>query len=106
MARLAADASIDVTHVREVNVLRKLVDANPGHGLFLVGEGSELLDLGLVVGGRSLHHRMTTHAGAHRGQTRIERFVGGEVTVKAIHLEGVDVHGVSELHRLHGTVSL
>src|SRR6266550_530537 len=67
MTRLAGDTGVDVSHVREVNVLRKLVDADPGNRLFLVPVRSQLLDLRLVVIRRSLHDGVASHAGAHRG---------------------------------------
>jgi len=90
--------------VREVHVLRQLMDANPGYGLLLVPESREFLDLGLVVVRGSLHHEMAAHTSANRRQTRIERFVGGEMTVQAVHLEGIDVNGVPKMDRLHRTV--
>src|SRR2546423_9557197 len=64
---LARDAGVDVPHMREVYVLRQLVDADPRHRLFLVGETDELLDLSFVVVGRTLHDSVAAHAGAHRG---------------------------------------
>src|SRR5437868_3822270 len=67
MTRLAGDTGVDVSHVREVNVLRKLVDADPGNRLFLVPVRSQLLDLRLVVIRRPLHHGVASHAGAHGG---------------------------------------
>src|ERR1700693_2300322 len=43
VARRACHARVHVPHVREVNVLRELVDADPRHRLFLVPESGELL---------------------------------------------------------------
>src|SRR5580765_7610840 len=60
---LAGDARVDVTHVREVNVLGKLVDADPRHRLFLVPERGELLDFRLVAVGSSGNHGVASHAG-------------------------------------------
>src|ERR1700741_5018094 len=72
VTRLAGDAGVDVPHVREVDVLRELVDADPRHRFLLVPECSELLNLRFVVRCRALHHRVATHASANRGQPWIE----------------------------------
>src|ERR1700741_2653644 len=64
VTRLAGDTGVDVSHVREVNVFGKLVDADRWNRLFLVPVGSQLLDLRLVVIRRSLHDGVASHAGA------------------------------------------
>src|SRR5687768_13459111 len=60
VAALAGDAGVDVAHVRELDVVRHLVDALPGDRLPLVPVGGELLDLGELGAG----DRMAAHAGA------------------------------------------
>ena len=91
-----------MTHVREVNVFRELVNSNPRDRLLLVIKAGELLDLRLS--GRD--DSVTSHARAHRGQSRIGRFIRGEVTVDAVHLEGLNVRRMRKFHRLNWTVSL
>src|SRR4029077_12548356 len=92
VARLTSHACVNVPHVREVNVLRELVDAHPWHRLFLVPVASELLNF------RSsrCHYGMAAHAGADRGETRVERLIGGVVAVEAIHLQRAGVNRMGE----------
>src|SRR5687767_971744 len=101
VAGLAADAGVDVPHVREVDVLGKLVNANPRNGLLLVPVGSELLDLRLSRGDDGV----TPHAGAYSGESWVRRAVRGEVAVEAVHLQRVHVNRVAERYRLLGSVS-
>jgi hypothetical protein len=49
---------------------------------------------------------VAAHASSNRGQAGVERLVGGEVTIKAVHLQRVHVDRVAELDRLHRTVPL
>src|SRR6267143_733221 len=100
VARLARHARVHVPHVREVNVLGELVDADPRHRLFLIPVGSELLNFWFP----RRHNGVAAHTGADRGQTRIERFICGEMAVKAVNLQRVDVNRVAERDRLNGAV--
>src|SRR4051812_30004124 len=62
VTRLTSNAGIYVPHVRKVHVLRKLVDAYPGHGLFLIPESGQLLNLRLVFVGGSPDDGVAAHA--------------------------------------------
>src|SRR6267154_5105893 len=102
VARLARHAGIDVAHVRKMNVLRKLVDADPRHRLLLIPVRGELFDFRLP----RRHDCMASHTGPDCRQPWVERFVGGEVAVETVHLKRVHVDRVTERNRLHRTVPL
>src|SRR5215211_1131620 len=103
MTGLARDARIDVTHVREVDVLRQLVNANPRHRLLVVPERGELFNLRFV----SADDCVTSHAGSNRGRPWIRRFVRSVVAVQAVDLErSAGVQRVRKANGLHGTVAL
>src|SRR6266480_809729 len=104
VAGLTRHASVDVSHVRKVNVLGQLVDSYPRHRLLLVPESGELLDLRLVAFGGSSDDGVTAHASPDGRQPGIERFVGGEVAIEAVHLQRVDVNRVAKRDRLDRAV--
>src|ERR1700680_3059876 len=104
VACLTSHARVHVAHVREVNVLRKLVDADPRHGLFLVPETRELLNFRLVPFRGSGHDGVAAHASTDCGEPRVERLICGEVAVEAVHLQRIDVNRVAERDRLHRAV--
>src|SRR5688572_5350925 len=108
VTRLTGDAGIDVPHVREVHVVGHLVDAHPRNRLILRRELLELRDFRSfgAIGAPRADDRVTPHAGAHGGESRIGRFVRGVVAVQAIHLQRHDVRIVREADWLFWSASL
>ena len=95
-------SGVDVAHVGKVHVLRELVDSDPRYRLLPGPEAGELLYLGL---GRS-DNGMASHAGTDRGETGIGRFVGGEMTVDAVHLQRPDMNRMGKCNGLCRAVPL
>ena len=102
VARLTRHPRIHVSHVREVNVLGKLVNPDPWNWLLAVPVSGE--ELRAWLGGR--HNGVAAHAGADRRQAWIRRFRSREVAIDAVHLERSSVHGVRKRDGLRGTVAL
>src|SRR6185503_4167081 len=120
VARLAGDAGVDVARVREVDVLGQLVNTHPRNGLRRTGrphargdprrirELVQLLNLGARARGTDVRRGtlradevVAPHAGRERGEARVHRLVGREVTVETVHAELLHVNGVREVDRLN-----
>ncbi len=100
MAFGAVDLSGNVPHVREVDVVRDLVDPNPRNRLLIPGKVHKLLDLGLLPFVGPTNERVAAHARPDRWDAGSDRPLRREVTVLAVDSVHAGVDGMRERDRL------
>lgn len=100
VAGRAVDLSRNVPHMREVDVVRYFVNANPGDRLLIFRVIHELLDLGLLPFIGSTDHLVATHTRRNRRDPRIDRPLRREVAVLAVDLIHAGMDGMGKRDRL------
>src|SRR5687768_586492 len=97
MTLLALEAGLDVTHVREVYVVRQIVNAHPRNRTLFLPVGSELLHTGSVrPDHRYATGQMTTGAYLDGRNPGVDRTIGRGVAIHAGDLIGTGVKLVGE----------
>ena len=104
MAGRTVDFGSDVPQVRKMDVVRDLVDPNPGNRLLPLPVAPNVLDLSLLPFIRAQDELVTPPAGRDRRDTGIDRPLCREVAVLAVDLVLTGVNGVRERDRLDLTV--
>src|SRR5678816_1771897 len=116
VAALTRHAGVHVTHVREVHVLRKLVDADPRNGFLGLAARirvvvEELLDFGALPRGDAVDLRtvrtdfdlvVASEARADGGESGVRRLVRRVMTIQTVHPELLDLRRVRKVDRLFG----
>ena len=97
----ATDAAVHVGRVVKINVIGRLVDADPGNRL----AGFPGLADGLELGALGFNLGVAIHAGLGGGNVGVGGFFHLGMAVPAVHPELVDVEGVIKLDGLGGLVA-
>src|SRR5690606_5870447 len=106
VALLTLQAGVDVTHVREVGVVRQIVDADPRNRLLLTPVGDELLHFRAVRRDqRRTARNVTAGAYLHGRNARIDRAIRRVVAVHAGNLVGARVYVVRKCDGLFDTAA-
>lgn len=101
VATHAADATIHVNGMVEVDVVGSLVDLDPFDWLASSPTLTDCLKLGIVF----LHLGVAVHAALGIGNVGVRRYLNEAVAVTAIHAELVGMNVVGERYRLLGRVT-
>src|SRR5688500_4972418 len=101
---LAREAGADVTHVREMSVVRNPVDAHPWDRPLLAPVRDQLLHFGAVCGDqRHTTRNVTARTHLHGRNAGIDRAVGCGMAVHAGDLIGTGMDVMGESNRLGGS---
>ena len=104
MAGRTVDFGSDVPQLRKTEVVRDLLDTNPGNRLLPLPVAPNVLDLSLLPFIRTQDELVTPPAGRDRRDTGIDRPLCREVAVLAVDLVLTGVNGMGERDRLDLTV--